>query len=105
MLRALDETGAMVAGQVMTGGRAAPTRRPRVVIVGAGFGGINAAMGLKSADVDVRHRPPQLPPVPASALPGCHRRTVARPDRHADPPHTEAPEERHCADGQGRRHR
>jgi NADPH-dependent 2,4-dienoyl-CoA reductase/sulfur reductase-like enzyme len=53
MLRALDKTGAMVAGQVMTGGRAAPTRRPRVVIVGAGFGGINAAIGLKSADVDV----------------------------------------------------
>ena len=32
---------------------AAPARRPRVVIIGAGFGGINAAIGLKRADVDV----------------------------------------------------
>jgi NADH:ubiquinone reductase (H+-translocating) len=31
----------------------APGHRPRVVIVGAGFGGINAAMGLRRADVDV----------------------------------------------------
>ena len=30
-----------------------PVRRPRVVIIGAGFGGINAAMGLRRADVDV----------------------------------------------------
>src|SRR5262245_3049692 len=28
-------------------------RRPRVVILGAGFGGINAAIGLRNADVDV----------------------------------------------------
>src|SRR5262245_39252804 len=34
-------------------GRAAPAGRPRVVIIGAGFGGINAAMGLRKADVDV----------------------------------------------------
>ena len=31
----------------------ASARRPRVVIIGAGFGGINAAMGLRKADVDV----------------------------------------------------
>ncbi|TIP09252.1 NAD(P)/FAD-dependent oxidoreductase [Mesorhizobium sp.] len=37
----------------MSGGRVAPARRPRVVIIGAGFGGINAAIGLKNADVDV----------------------------------------------------
>src|SRR5262245_7512556 len=32
---------------------AVPARRPRVVIIGAGFGGINAAIGLRKADVDV----------------------------------------------------
>ncbi|MDW6025282.1 NAD(P)/FAD-dependent oxidoreductase [Mesorhizobium sp. BAC0120] len=31
----------------------APSLRPRVVIIGAGFGGINAAMGLRHTDVDV----------------------------------------------------
>jgi NADH dehydrogenase len=31
----------------------APARRPRVVILGAGFAGINAAIGLGEADVDV----------------------------------------------------
>jgi NADH dehydrogenase len=31
----------------------AEPHRPRVVIIGAGFGGINAAMGLRNADVDV----------------------------------------------------
>lgn len=52
-MRALDETGAIVAGQIMSGGHVAPARRPRVVIIGTGFGGINAAIGLKKADVDV----------------------------------------------------
>jgi NADH:quinone reductase (non-electrogenic) len=28
-------------------------QRPRVVVIGAGFGGLNAAMGLRKADVDV----------------------------------------------------
>jgi len=32
---------------------AAPTRRPHVVILGAGFGGLNAAIGLRKAPVDV----------------------------------------------------
>lgn len=31
----------------------APAGRPRVVILGAGFGGLNAAVGLRKADVDV----------------------------------------------------
>ena len=38
----------MIAAATSTGGR-----RPRVVIVGAGFGGIHAAQGLKHAEVDV----------------------------------------------------
>jgi NADH dehydrogenase len=32
---------------------AAPARRPQVVILGAGFGGLNAAQGLRGAPVDV----------------------------------------------------
>src|SRR6185295_17265503 len=31
----------------------APVRRPHVVILGAGFGGLNAAIGLRKAPVDV----------------------------------------------------
>jgi len=34
-------------------GSASPTGRPRVVIVGTGFGGLFAAQALKHADVDV----------------------------------------------------
>lgn len=34
-------------------GATASGRRPRVVILGAGFGGLNAAIGLRRADVDV----------------------------------------------------
>jgi NADH:ubiquinone reductase (H+-translocating) len=30
-----------------------PTRRPQVVILGAGFGGLNAALGLRNAPVDI----------------------------------------------------
>jgi NADH dehydrogenase len=37
----------------MSNENGAAARRPRVVIIGAGFGGINAAIGLKRADVDV----------------------------------------------------
>src|SRR5690349_2381241 len=33
--------------------RTSPAHRPCVVIIGAGFGGINAAMGLRRTDVDV----------------------------------------------------
>jgi NADH dehydrogenase len=31
----------------------APVRRPHVVILGAGFGGLNAAIGLRKAPVDI----------------------------------------------------
>ena len=36
-----------------TGAGAIPARRPHVVILGAGFGGLNAAIGLRNAAVDV----------------------------------------------------
>jgi NADH dehydrogenase len=42
-----------LANVLGAGQRAARTRRPHVVIVGAGFAGLNAAMGLCRADVDV----------------------------------------------------
>jgi len=56
MLRAaVVETGPTpVEGIIMRSDESAATaRRPRVVIIGAGFGGINAAIGLKRADVEV----------------------------------------------------
>ena len=33
--------------------KAGKTQRPRIVIIGAGFGGLNAARALADADVDV----------------------------------------------------
>src|SRR5215813_918222 len=55
MLRpAIDQRGAApVEEPARAAEKTAPARRPRVVIIGAGFGGINAAMGLRKADVDV----------------------------------------------------
>lgn len=43
----------MLASALGAGHQRARPRRPRVVIVGAGFGGLNAAMGLRNANVDV----------------------------------------------------
>jgi NADH dehydrogenase len=42
-----------VAGKSMLGTTVGAARRPHVVILGAGFGGLNAALGLRKADVDV----------------------------------------------------
>jgi len=39
------------AGSPQTG--TAPVRRPHVVVLGAGFGGLNAAIGLRNAPVDI----------------------------------------------------
>ena len=65
---------------------AVPARLPRVVIVGAGFGGLAAAKALRRAPVQVtRDRPAQPSPVPAAALPGRDRRALARRHRAADP--------------------
>lgn len=87
MLRALDETGAIVAGQIMSGGHVVPARRPRVVINGAGFGGINAAVGLKKADVDVtvidrRNYPLFQPLLYQVATAGLSPAQIAMPIRH-----------------------
>ena len=44
---------------------------PRVVIVGAGFGGLQCAKALRGEPVDVdARRPAELPPVHAAAVPG-----------------------------------
>ena len=55
MLRqAVEEIGMNVMAPASADREAtAPGRRPRVVILGAGFGGLNAAIGLRKADVDV----------------------------------------------------
>ena len=57
---------------------AAPAGRTGSSIVGGGFGGLYAAhapaQGARRGHPD---RPPQLPPLPAAALPGRHRRAVA----------------------------
>ncbi len=49
----INEAGVtpLQAGSAQAG--AAPVRRPHVVILGAGFGGLNAAIGLRKAPVDI----------------------------------------------------
>jgi NADH dehydrogenase len=42
-----------VAGQSLIDAQAGTVRRPRIVILGAGFGGLNAALSFRKADVDV----------------------------------------------------
>lgn len=42
-----------MVGAVRAGNRHDASRRPRVVIVGAGFGGIEAALGMARADIDL----------------------------------------------------
>ena len=60
----------------------------RVVIVGAGFGGLSAAKALAGSEFDVTvDRPPQLPSVPAAALSGGDRRAFAGRYRLPDPRH------------------
>src|SRR5262245_42798095 len=56
--------------------------RPRVVIVGGGFGGLYAARGLARARRRHHHRQEQLPPLPADALSGCDRAPGS--DRRSD---------------------
>src|SRR6516164_6914098 len=68
--------------------------RPRIMIIGAGFGGLSAAKQLARApfDVTVIDRS-QLAPVPAAALSGCDRRAVARGYRFTDSRHSPSSEE------------
>ena len=57
----------------------------RVVVIGGGFGGIQAIQKLRKHENVEHHadRPPQLPPLPAARLPGRDRRALAGRDRHA----------------------
>ncbi len=49
----MTETTQQRPGDFAHAGKAAPDRRPRVVIIGAGFAGLNAAKGLAHLPVDV----------------------------------------------------
>ena len=62
-----------------------PALPHRVTVVGGGFGGLYAArsLGHRSGSPADAGRSAQLPPLPAAALPGRHRRPVARRDRPA----------------------
>ena len=63
------------------------TTRPRVLVIGCGFGGIEAVRALSKADGrDHARRPHQPPPVPAAALPGRDRRAERAGGQRADPP-------------------
>ena len=80
--------------------------RPKVVIVGAGFGGLQCAKALAGKPVDVlARRPPQLPPVHAAAVPG--RELPAEPvgDRRAAAQGVPRRAERAVPPGRGRRRR
>jgi NADH:ubiquinone reductase (H+-translocating) len=51
--RSSDAAPAFVSAYSRNGARTWPSARPRVVIIGAGFGGLNAARELANKDVDV----------------------------------------------------
>ena len=64
------------------------TKRPHVVVLGAGFGGLRAARSLRRQPVDVTLiRPTQPPSVPAAPLPGRNGRVESERHRGANPPH------------------
>ena len=81
----------------------AATSPPRVVIVGAGFGGLEAANALAKRagrlitliDRQNHHL------LPAAALSGGHRRALARGHRLADPRHRARQAQHRSADGGG----
>ena len=92
---------AAAAGAVATTGA-----RPRVVVIGGGFGGLNAVRELADADADVtRGGPDEPPPVPAAALPGGRRDPAARADRAGAAQHRQEADERPRAARRGDEHR
>ena len=87
-----------------------PTDRKRVIIVGAGFGGLSAAKALGSRDdgspVEVTvDRSPELPPVPAAAVPGGDGGAGGDGHRVSDPRGAARQAQRLGAARRGDRHR
>lgn len=78
-------------------------RRPRVVIVGAGFGGLETAQTLRRVAVDVTVVDRQNHLLPAASLSGCDRRAVAGGCGLADTTHPCASTQRDSPDGRGAR--
>lgn len=83
---------------------ASPTRH-RVVVIGSGFGGLNAAKALKRADVDITLVAKTTSHLTAAAVPVGHRDPLGRRHRahHAADP--EAEQELQSAARRGRGHR
>jgi NADH dehydrogenase FAD-containing subunit len=75
------------------------TERRRVVIIGAGFGGLTAAKTLARAIFDVTVIDQHNYLVPTTALPGRDRRPLASRHRLADPEHLARSEEYYGAPG------
>ena len=77
-------------------------RRHRVVVIGGGFGGLQAVLAAAPrARRDHPRRPAELPPLPAAHLPGGDRRAVARGDRLSAPRDLQAEPQRPRPDGRG----
>ena len=83
-----------------------PTPRPRVVILGAGFGGLACAETLTRARRRHHdHRSSELSLLSAAFVSGGDRRIIARRCRLADPPHSAPAGKRHRLHDGSDRHR
>jgi choline dehydrogenase-like flavoprotein len=80
-----------------------PDGRAKIVIVGAGFGGIEAAKSLRRAGRGHRDRPAESSLLPAAALPSRDRGALSGRRGLADPPHSAQAEERDGANGRSPR--